>query len=507
MDNANLQLEPEEEIDYIFPSVELLDVVSPPEEVDEEELKAVSELIRLKLVGFGIQIESVLVTPGPVITTYELVPSTGSEIGRIVSLHRDLALALKEKGERVAISGSGKGTATVEIPNSRRLLVSLREIINSSKFKDATGILPMAMGEMTSGAVFVDDLSRMPHLLIAGTAGSGKTVFIDALLTSLLYRVHPSDVKFILIDPTRLNLAVYGKLNHHFLAISPDIDEDIVTTPNNAVLMLKGVELEMEKRYERLAVAGVRNLADYNERLKQGRLHDTESLMHRKLPSMVLVITELADLMTATAREIEAPIAHLAKLGRAVGIHLVLATHRPSADILTGDIKADIPARVSFRTVSRLDSTTILDMNGAEELLGSGDMLFLPPDTRNTLRIQGPRVTLDEVERVVTHIAKQKGFSHPTTLPSVFEKPNGATAFDGVDRDELFEEAAKIVVRHQQGSVSLLQRRLKIGYSRTARLMDELEAGGIVGPFDGSKAREVLVETDAELDTILRSLR
>ena len=496
----------EEEIDYVFPSVELLDVARASEEVDEEELKANAELLRSKLADFGVEIESVSVTPGPVVTLYELVPATGVKISRIESLQDDIALALKARGIRIIAPIPGKGTVGVEIPNHNPALVTLRGIINSSKFRDFKGALPLAIGKTITGEVCVDDLAKMPHLLIAGATGSGKSVGINTILTSLIYRLHPSDVKFIIIDPKKIELSQYGKLNKHFLAVSPDIDEEIVTTPNNAVLALKSVEIEMEKRYDRLAAAGVRNISDYNERVKSGRIHNTETVKHRKLPYLIIVIDELADLMITAARDVEEPIARLAQLARAVGIHLVLATQRPSVDVITGVIKANFSARIAYQVASKTDSRTILDMNGADQLLGNGDMLYLAAGSPKPIRVQNAFISADEVERVVNHISKQKGYSHPTVLPSVFEKKKEGGAAGGGSTDELFEEAAKIIVRHQQGSVSLLQRRLKVGYSRAARLIDELEAAGIVGPFDGSKAREVLVETDAELEIILRSL-
>jgi S-DNA-T family DNA segregation ATPase FtsK/SpoIIIE len=496
----------EEEIDYVFPSVELLDVARASEEVDEEELKANAELLRSKLADFGVDIESVSVTPGPVVTLYEIVPATGIKISRIESLQDDIALALKARGIRIIAPIPGKGTVGVEIPNLNPALVTLRGIINSSKFRDFKGALPLGIGKTITGEVCVDDLAKMPHLLIAGATGSGKSVGINTIITSIIYRLHPSDVKFIIIDPKKIELSQYGKLNKHFLAVSPDIDEEIITTPNNAVLVLKSVELEMEKRYDHLAAAGVRNIADYNERLKAGRLHDTETVKHRKLPYLVIVVDELADLMITAAKDVEEPIARLAQLARAVGIHLVLATQRPSVDVITGVIKANFSARIAYQVASKIDSRTILDMNGADQLLGNGDMLYLPAGSPKPIRVQNAFISADEVERVVNHISKQKGYSRPLALPSVFEKKKGGGAAGGGSTDELFEEAAKIIVRHQQGSVSLLQRRLKVGYSRAARLIDELEAAGIVGPFDGSKAREVLVETDAELEIILRSL-
>jgi DNA segregation ATPase FtsK/SpoIIIE, S-DNA-T family len=495
-----------EEIDYVFPSVELLDVHRENEHVNDEELKANAELLRAKLSDFSVEIDSVSVTPGPVVTLYELVPAAGVKISRIESLQDDIALALKAKGIRIIAPMPGKGTVGVEIPNHNPSLVTIRSIINSAKFRDSKAMLPLAMGKTISGEVFVDDLSKMPHLLIAGSTGSGKSVGINTIITSLIYRLHPSDVKFVIIDPKKIELTLFKKLRNHYLAVSPDLNEEIITEASNAVLVLKSVELEMENRYDRLAAAGVRNLADYNERFASGRLHDTDTIKHRKIPYLIVVIDELADLMITAAKEVEEPIARLAQLARAVGIHLVVATQRPSVDVITGVIKANFPARIAYQVSSKIDSRTILDMNGADQLLGNGDMLYLPAGSPKPHRIQNAFISTDEVERVTNHIGKQKGYSAPAKLPSVLEKKRQTGGGAGVSEDELFEEAAHIVVRHQQGSVSLLQRRLKVGYSRAARLIDELEAAGIVGQFDGSKAREVLVETEAALDVILKSL-
>jgi DNA segregation ATPase FtsK/SpoIIIE, S-DNA-T family len=495
-----------EEIDYVFPSVELLDVHRDSENVNEDELKANAELLRAKLSDFSVEIDSVSVTPGPVVTLYELVPAAGVKISRIESLQDDIALALKAKGIRIIAPMPGKGTVGVEIPNHNPSLVTIRSIINSAKFRDSKATLPLAMGKSIAGEAYVDDLAKMPHLLIAGSTGSGKSVGINTIIISLIYRLHPSDVKFVIIDPKKIELTLFKKLRNHYLAVSPDLDEEIITEANNAVLVLKSVELEMENRYDRLAAAGVRNLADYNERFAAGRLHDTETIKHRKIPYLIVVIDELADLMITAAKEVEEPIARLAQLARAVGIHLVVATQRPSVDVITGVIKANFPARIAYQVSSKIDSRTILDMNGADQLLGNGDMLYLPSGSPKPHRIQNAFISTDEVERVTNHIGKQKGYSAPFKLPSVLQKKRQAGASASVSEDELFEEAAHIVVRHQQGSVSLLQRRLKVGYSRAARMIDELEAAGIVGQFDGSKAREVLVETEAELEVILKSL-
>jgi S-DNA-T family DNA segregation ATPase FtsK/SpoIIIE len=413
---------------------------------------------------------------------------------------------LAAKGIRIMAPIPGKSAVGVEIPNRNPSIVQIRSVINSTKFREEKATLPIAVGKTISGEVYADDLAKMPHLLMAGATGSGKSIGINTIIVSLLYRLYPSDVKFVIIDPKKIELSIFAKLKNHFLAVCPDIHELIVTTPENAVLALKSVEYEMEQRYDRLAAVGVRNVADYNEKVREGKLKDSPTLKHRKIPYLIIVIDELADLMLTASREVEEPIARLAQLARAVGIHLVVATQRPSVDVITGVIKANFSARIAYQVASKIDSRTILDMNGAEQLLGNGDMLYLPAGSPKPVRIQNAFVSSQEVERVTDYIAGQRGYSQPFQLPSVREKERGAAALPG-ERDELFLEAARLVVRHQQGSVSLLQRRLAIGYSRAGKLIDQLESAGIVGQYDGSKAREVLVESEDELENLLRQER
>jgi len=506
-EEAKLPEQWEEAIKYTPPGVELLET-RPNEnyEVSEDELKRNAELLKQKLALFDIKIEDITVTPGPVVTLYEIVPAPGVKISRIVSLENDIALALAARGIRIIAPIPGKSAIGVEIPNAESSMVSARTVI--SKLKDTKAILPLALGKTISGDVYVADLAQMPHLLIAGSTGSGKSVGINMIINSLLFALHPSEVKFAIIDPKKIELSFYKKLNMHFLAVSPDIDEEIVTNPQNALVLLRSVILEMENRYTKLAKAGVRNIVDYNKKVSNPRAKpkDTEDIKHFKLPYIVVVIDELADLMMTSGKEVEEPIARLAQLARAVGIHLIVATQRPSVNVITGVIKANFSARVAYQVATKIDSRTILDMNGAERLLGKGDMLFLPGGAPKPVRVQNAFISTDEVEKVTNFIYVQEGFSKRYLLPSVLEKTHEPGASFIADLDNMFSDAAKVVVRHQQGSVSLLQRRLKLGYSRAARIVDQLEEAGIVGPSEGSKAREVLVETEEELETILRSL-
>ncbi len=497
----------EEKIKYHMPSLDLLNEIPKQNfKVAEEELKKNAELLKDKLSLFDIEIQDISVTPGPVVTLYEIVPAPGVKISKIVSLEHDIALALAARGIRIIAPIPGKSAIGVEIPNSEPSLVVAKSVL--SKLANSKAELPLALGEDIAGEVLISDLAKMPHLLIAGSTGSGKSVGINMIIASLLYAKHPSEVKLAIIDPKKIELSFYNSLRKHYLAVSPDFDEDIVTVPTNAVLLLKSVEYEMERRYDKLAKAGVRNIVDYNLKIADPKKapKDTETMKHYYLPYIVVIIDELADLMITAGKEVEEPIARLAQLARAVGIHLVLATQRPSVNVITGVIKANFSARMAYQVASKIDSRTILDMNGAEQLLGRGDMLFLPPGLPKPIRMQNAFITTEEVERLTEYISKQDGYSKPYNLPSLYDKKKDAAAKFMDDVDPLFHDAARVVVRHQQGSVSLLQRRLKLGYSRAARIVDQLEEAGIVGPNDGSKAREVIVENEEQLETILRNI-
>ncbi|HEX9739537.1 MAG TPA: DNA translocase FtsK, partial [Ignavibacteriaceae bacterium] len=446
------------------------------------------------------------VTPGPVVTLYEIVPAPGVKISRIVGLENDIALALAARGIRIIAPIPGKSAIGVEIPNAEASLVNARSVL--SRVPESKYELPMAFGKTISGDVFITDLAKMPHLLIAGSTGSGKSVGINMIISSLLYSKDPLEVKFAMIDPKKIELSFYKKLRRHFLAVCPDLDEEIITAPQNAVLLLKSIEMEMEKRYDKLAKAGVRNIVDYNSKVfdPARRPKDTEEIKHHPMPYIIVIVDELADLMITAGKEVEEPVTRLAQLARAVGIHLVLATQRPSVNVITGVIKANFSARIAYQVATKVDSRTILDMNGAEQLLGKGDMLFLPTGSPKPIRMQNAFISTDEVEKITNFIYSQQGYSKPYYLPSIYEKKKGPGGGFLTDMDPMFEDAARVIVRHQQGSVSLLQRRLKLGYSRAARIVDQLEEAGIVGPNDGSKARTVICESEEQLETILRNL-
>lgn len=504
-DDAGNQQAVTEKIDpgnYQFPPLDILSL--PPENDDEiakEELQANARLLEERLLEFDVEGKVVEISPGPVVTLYEYEPAPGIKISRIASLADDLALAMRAKRIRIVAPIPGKGAVGVEIPNRVHQTVYLREVFSSERFQQSESPLTLAFGKTIAGEPYISRLDDMPHLLIAGSTGSGKSVCLNTIIASLLYKAHPTQLQMVLIDPKRLELSIYNHLRHHHLTYREDLNEEVVTTAANAISVLKSVELVMEQRYETLARAGVRNIKDYNARLRSGQLKNLEGEEpFEPLPYLVVIIDELADLMLTAAREVEEPIARLTQMSRAVGIHLIVATQRPSVDVITGVIKANFPARIAFQVASKTDSRTILDANGAEKLLGMGDMLFIPPGRPEPVRLHGAFISTEEIESIIAHIRKQPKYPKQT-LP--IGKEEAAALYDadgfGGARDELFNEAARLVVRHQQGSISLLQRRLKVGYARAARLIDELEAAGVVGPFDGSKAREVLIGDEEEL--------
>ncbi|MCX6163302.1 MAG: DNA translocase FtsK [Ignavibacteriae bacterium] len=488
---------------YVSPPLDLLDEPTKEEfeVISDEEVNQNGKLLQEKLLKFGIEIEKVFATPGPVVTLYELIPSPEVKLSKIESLQDDIALALKAKGIRMIIPMPGKGTVGVEIPNSKSQIVRIKTVISSEEYKSSTKRLTAAFGKLIDGRIFVDDLAKMPHVLIAGATGSGKSVGINSIIASLLYKMHPSDLKFVMIDPKKIELSLYSKLRKHFIATTTDINESIVTSSSNAVSVLKSMEIEMEQRYDKLANAGVRDIKAYNEKYAMGKLKNTEAIRHRKMPYIVVIIDELADLMITAKRDIEDPITRIAQMARAVGIHLILATQRPSVDVITGVIKANFPVRIAYQVASKIDSRTILDCSGADQLLRNGDMLYLSSSFSKPIRIQNAYISTEECERIVEYISNQKGFSKPYLLPSLIEKRIGSNAYDG-DRDDMFEEAARLILKLQQCSTSTLQRRLKLGYARAARIVDQMEIAGIVGPNQGAKGREILI-TEDDLEDLL----
>jgi S-DNA-T family DNA segregation ATPase FtsK/SpoIIIE len=482
---------------YQFPSVDFLD--EPPLEdttVTRDELKSNAALLESKLMDFGIKVKVIRVTAGPVITLYELQPAPGVKVSSIVSLANDLAMAMEAKGLRMVAPIPGKAAIGIEIPNRNPQVVYLKSLIRSEAYAQSKAKLPLALGKTINGEVYVADLAKMPHLLIAGSTGSGKSVGINTIIASLLYKIDPGKLKFAMVDPKKIELSVYRPIRDQFLVWRTDLDEEVVTRPSNAVSLLNSMVMEMEQRYDKLAHLGVRSLDEYNDRVRMGGPRIKEEKL-QQLPYIVVIIDELADLMMVAAKEVEAPIARLAQMARAVGIHLILATQRPSVDVITGVIKANFPARIAYMVTTRADSKTILDGSGADQLLGNGDMLYQPPGEPRAIRLQNPLITTNEVERIIKHLRKQPKLPH-YGLPQ--PAGNSAAGIGGGDggggQDNLYDQARRIVVQHQQGSISLLQRRLKIGYSRAARLMDEMEEEGVVGPPDGAKPRAVYLQPE-----------
>jgi len=487
---------------YELPTIELLEAHgSGTSQIDKEELETNKNKIVETLNNYKIEIARIKATIGPTVTLYEIVPAPGVRISKIKNLEDDIALSLSALGIRIIAPIPGKGTIGIEVPNSKPDIVSMRSLIAADKFQTSDAALPIAMGKTISNETFVADLTKMPHLLMAGATGQGKSVGLNAILVSLLYKKHPSQIKFVLVDPKKVELSLFNKIERHFLAKLPDEAEAIITDTSKVVKTLNSLCLEMDDRYELLKNAHVRNIKEYNAKFVKRRLSPNDG--HRFMPYIVLVVDEFADLIMTAGKEVETPIARLAQLARAIGIHLIIATQRPSVNIITGTIKANFPARVAFRVTSKIDSRTILDTGGAEQLIGRGDMLY---STGNDLiRIQCGFVDTPEVDAICDFVGSQQGYPTAYLLPEVADETSAEmNSINEADRDELFEEAARIIVMHQQGSTSLLQRKLKLGYNRAGRLVDQLEAAGIIGPFEGSKARKVLIPDEISLEQFLR---
>ncbi len=474
--------------------------------IDRAELEANKDQIIETLLNYKIEIVQIKATIGPTVTLYEIVPAPGVRISKIKNLEDDIALSLAALGIRIIAPIPGKGTIGIEVPNRNKQVVSLREVLASPKFRNAKMDLPIALGKSISNEVFVADLAKMPHLLIAGATGQGKSVGINAIIASLLYKKHPSQLKLILIDPKKVELSPYNAIASHYLGHLPSAEEAIVTETSEVIQTLYSLTVEMDERYNLLKKAGVRNIREYNNKFVQRRLNPEKG--HRFLPFIVLIIDEFADLIMTAGKEVELPIGRLAQLARAVGIHLIIATQRPSVNIITGVIKANFPARMAFKVASKIDSRTILDAGGAEQLIGRGDMLLSSGST--LVRLQCAFIDTPEVERIINHIADQPGYPEPFLLPSYGEDSEDEESQMNkvlMDLDEYFEDAARLVVINQSGSTSMLQRRLKLGYNRAGRIMDQLEYTNIVGPNEGSKARKVYFQDEIELEQHLQALR
>ncbi|GAA4350238.1 hypothetical protein GCM10023185_07820 [Hymenobacter saemangeumensis] len=492
---------------YVYPTLDLLnDYGIPKAQVTKEELEANKDRIVETLGHYGINIASIKATIGPTVTLYEIVPDVGVRISKIKSLEDDIALSLAALGIRIIAPIPGKGTIGIEVPNTKKEMVSIRSVLGSEKFARSEMDLPIAFGRTITNEVFVADLAKMPHLLMAGATGQGKSVGLNVILASLLYKRHPAQLKFVLVDPKKVELSIFNKIERHFLAKLPDTEEPIITDTKKVVHTLNSLCMEMDRRYDLLKEAGCRNLKEYNHKFVERRLNPKKG--HRYLPFIVLVIDELADLMMTAGKEVETPIARLAQLARAIGIHLIVATQRPSVNVITGIIKANFPCRISFKVTSKIDSRTILDTGGADQLIGQGDMLFSAGS--DLIRVQCAFIDTPEVDRVCDYIGEQQGYSDAYLLPEVAgadgDAGSGNEEMDPSERDSMFEEAARCIVLHQQGSTSLIQRKLKLGYNRAGRLIDQLQHAGIVGPFEGSKAREVLIPDEYQLEQLLNSL-
>jgi S-DNA-T family DNA segregation ATPase FtsK/SpoIIIE len=491
---------------YRFPHFELLnDYGNIHSKVNQEELIANKNRILSTLKNYGIEIDKIMATVGPTVTLYEIVPAAGVRISKIKNLEDDIALSLAALGIRIIAPIPGKGTIGIEVPNQTPEMVPMKNILASEKFNNSQFELPIALGKTISNEIFVADLAKMPHLLMAGATGQGKSVGLNAVLVSLLYKKHPSQVKFVLVDPKKVELTLFNKIERHFLAKLPNSEDAIITDNTKVIHTLNSLCIEMDNRYALLQDAQCRNIKEYNAKFVQRKLNPNDG--HKFLPYIVLVVDEFADLIMTAGKEVETPIARLAQLARAIGIHLIIATQRPSVNIITGTIKANFPARIAFRVTSKIDSRTILDSGGADQLIGRGDMLL---STGNDLiRIQCAFVDTPEVEKITEFIGNQRAYPSAFMLPEYVgeEGDGGKEEIDLSERDKMFDDAAKLVVQFQQGSASFLQRKLKLGYNRAGRIVDQLEAAGFIGPFEGSKAREVLIKDMAQLEEILQKLR
>ncbi|MEI6189755.1 MAG: DNA translocase FtsK [Chitinophagia bacterium] len=489
---------------YKYPNINLLETHGSEKIVqDPEELETHKNQIIATLKNYDISIQRIAATVGPTVTLYEIVPAPGVRISRIKNLEDDIALSLAALGIRIIAPIPGKGTIGIEVPNIRKSVVSMKTLLASEKFQTSQYSLPIAIGKKIDNENFIVDLASMPHLLMAGATGQGKSVGLNAILVSLLYKKHPSQLKFVLVDPKKVELSLYRVIEKHFLAKLPGEEDAIITDTKKVISTLNALCIEMDNRYDLLKEAGCRNIKEYNEKFTARKLNPEKG--HQYLPFIVLVVDEFADLIMTAGKEVEMPIARLAQLARAVGIHLIIATQRPSVNIITGTIKANFPARIAFKVSSKIDSRTILDAGGAEQLIGKGDMLV--SYNGEITRLQCAFVDTPEVDRVCNFIAEQKGYPQAFLLPEYMdENERDANGFDAGDRDPLFEDAAKLIVNAQMGSTSLIQRRMKLGYNRAGRLMDQLESAGIVGPSQGSKPREVLYKTDVELHNFLQQL-
>jgi S-DNA-T family DNA segregation ATPase FtsK/SpoIIIE len=490
--------------DYKYPGTDLLEAHGSEKIVqDPAELEANKNQIINTLKNYDISIQKISATVGPTVTLYEIVPAAGVRISRIKNLEDDIALSLAALGIRIIAPIPGKGTIGIEVPNVKKTVVSMKTLLSSEKFVHNSHSLPIAIGKKIDNDNFIVDLASMPHLLMAGATGQGKSVGLNAILVSLLYKKHPSQLKFVLIDPKKVELSVYRHIEKHFLAKLPGEEDAIITDTKKVINTLNALCIEMDNRYDLLKEAGARNIKEYNDKFTRRRLNPQKG--HQYLPFIVLVVDEFADLIMTAGKEVEMPIARLAQLARAVGIHLIIATQRPSVNIITGTIKANFPARIAFKVSSKIDSRTILDAGGAEQLIGKGDMLI--SYNGEITRLQCAFVDTPEVEKVVEFISDQRGYPQAFMLPEyVDEKELEGKDFDSSDKDPLFEDAARLIVQNQVGSTSLLQRRMKLGYNRAGRLMDQLESAGVVGPNQGSKAREVLIKTESELLEYLETL-